>query len=168
MATITITRLGVEHIVQLDDEDLEWASQYRWHITKAGYVQRNGTMTNGEKHPAALLHRELMGLQPGDKLVIDHINRDPLDNRKANLRAVSQSENTQNSRPHRDRVGSTERGVLYNAESGTWTAQHCKKGERWSVTVKTEAEAIAAVRARRLAVNGYEDGPTAPDSGEAA
>jgi hypothetical protein len=40
------------------------------------------------------LHRILSGAAPG--LVVDHINHDPLDNRRCNLRVVTQAENVRN------------------------------------------------------------------------
>lgn len=41
-----------------------------------------------------LLHRVITGAKEGD--VVDHINHDPLDNRKSNLRIVTPAENAQN------------------------------------------------------------------------
>jgi hypothetical protein len=42
------------------------------------------------------LHRLILGLPPGRHPVCDHRNRDILDNRRSNLRVVSQQENCAN------------------------------------------------------------------------
>ena len=54
--------------------------------------------------------------------VIDHINRDPFDNRIANLRDVTQRENIQNASMSR-RNTSGVRGVFWRADRGSWRAE---------------------------------------------
>lgn len=60
-----------------------------------GYIR---TTMNGKK---VSLHRYIWLLHTGDwpKQEIDHINRDPLDNRVENLRDVSRSQNNKNQAP---------------------------------------------------------------------
>ena len=67
----------------------------------------------------AFLHRVLCGVSSG---VVDHINHDPLDNRRANLRPCSNAQNLRNMRP---RVGTASvfKGVSRN-------------GERWRASIK--------------------------------
>jgi hypothetical protein len=43
------------------------------------------------------MHREVIGAQKGQ--IVDHINRDGLDNRKSNLRFCNQSQNRANTKP---------------------------------------------------------------------
>lgn len=69
----------------IDLDDLEKVGKYRWHESSNGYVMNS---------PAGLLHRFIMNA-PEDK-VIDHINHNPLDNRKSNLRICTQAENGKN------------------------------------------------------------------------
>ncbi|GAH21431.1 unnamed protein product, partial [marine sediment metagenome] len=45
----------------------------------------------GGKNIQIPMHRQILGLKPGDGKIVDHINRNPLDNRRVNLRIVSQA-----------------------------------------------------------------------------
>lgn len=93
------------HLVTIvDDEDFELVRKYRW----GGSNGRARATVNGR---GVLLHRFL--LQPPADMVVDHLNHDPLDNRRSNLRVCTQRENCQNrydsKKPHvskRRRVGS--------------------------------------------------------------
>ncbi len=44
------------------------------------------------------MHREIMGLVFGDKRFVDHINRNPLDNRRSNLLITTNRGNQENRR----------------------------------------------------------------------
>jgi hypothetical protein len=75
-------------IVDLQDRFVE---KYLWSINLAGYAQArvNGT--------TKLLHHLIMG-KPKKPYVTDHINRNKLDNRRVNLRFVTERENALNKR----------------------------------------------------------------------
>ena len=82
----------------VDCEDFEWLSTWKWSSfsTKGGvFYACRGTTRNGV-HKTLFMHREIMGLKAGDGLEIDHINRNPLDNRRANLRLATRKENCAN------------------------------------------------------------------------
>lgn len=65
-------------------------------------------------------HRIILGMGQNDRRIIDHINRDPLDNRKSNLRICTHSQNCMN----RIIVGKSGfRGVVVN---GSGWAAHIK------------------------------------------
>jgi hypothetical protein len=103
----------------VDADDYEWASRWRWTLSRYGYALRRETR-NGHLD-TIFLHREILGLAKGDERQGDHINRDRLDNRRANLRAVPRAVNQQNISAHRD--GSSQyRGVYWNKADRKWQA----------------------------------------------
>jgi len=109
---ITTSR-GVELIV--DATDYEKVKEYSWCISKTGYPVAR--MKDGR---VIKLTRFL--LEPKNpKLVIDHINGNPFDNRRANLRICT---NTQNSRNCKLSKNNTSGYVgVRMTESGKWHAQ---------------------------------------------
>ena len=81
---------------QIDDDLAPIILRLKWHTDKDGYVRAVKTIGGKTKHFA--LHRLVFRLKHGywPKQEIDHINRDKLDNRAANLREVNNQENTDN------------------------------------------------------------------------
>lgn len=73
----------------VDDCDFERLAKEKWHQHNCGYAVRR---PRGVK--AIYMHREVIACPDG--LEIDHINRDPLDNRRCNLRAVPHHVNLAN------------------------------------------------------------------------
>jgi len=75
------------------------------------YTSRAG----GAKRTAIYMHREIMGAK--DDGIVDHVNRDPLDNRRENLRMVTAQQSVCNRRVFRTKKGvkhSRYRGVYYS------------------------------------------------------
>lgn len=89
------------------------------------------------------LHRFL--LKAGPFKQVDHINGDPLDNRISNLRIISNTENTWNTRAHSDNKYSKYKGVSYwNYVSGRkkrWVTQFMANGKLYKKYHATEAAA---------------------------
>jgi hypothetical protein len=83
-----ITKKGEE--IFIDYEDFEKVKKYCWCISKTGYPVAN------INHKVTKLHRYILNLKDS-KTIVDHINRNPLDNRKCNLRICSALENARNS-----------------------------------------------------------------------
>lgn len=84
--------LGKRSYTLVDDEDYVWAAQYRWTYYNA-YAGRLFNIDGKRTH--IFLHRLIVNPLPG--FVVDHINRNPRDNRRCNLRPLSSSENVLNS-----------------------------------------------------------------------
>ena len=95
---------------------------------KKNYVTLQGS-SSIKPRPHKLLARVLLNAPPGT--VVDHINRNPLDNRKSNLRICTNAENSRNSagkrtRTHRFRGCSLVRKRVHLPTP--WIAQICKDG----------------------------------------
>lgn len=84
--TAVKTSKGQEFII--DTADLEAVQRYSWCYSKTGYLVAN----TGKA--VVKLHRYLLNPDPG--VIVDHINGDPSDNRRCNLRLCSQKENSRN------------------------------------------------------------------------
>lgn len=94
----------------LDDDDYEAVKHLTWNLTTGNYVVRS--TTEGRE----FLHRRILGLAPQDGRLGDHIDGNPLNNQRSNLRVATRAENTWNSRPAR---GRPYRGVMH-AGGGTY------------------------------------------------
>lgn len=121
---------------------------YRWRTNRQGYAVR--TATTGQ---TVFLHWEVMGLALRDPACVDHINGDPLDNRRRNLRLVTRAENAQNRRADA-RGRSRHRGVSWVAHAQKWQARVCLAGERHHLGLFASedhaAEACRAFRAEHM------------------
>jgi len=88
-------------VALVDDSDYEWLAQRKWSYQKGskytGYAVR--TDYSAERPKTLSMHGEIV--KPAAGLEVDHINHDGLDNRRANLRAVTHSENMRNQRGYR-------------------------------------------------------------------
>lgn len=71
----------------IDSEDVPSVSQHHWRMQKGYITHSNGVLK---------LHQFLMGFTATEDFVIDHINRNPLDCRKSNLRIVTWHQNSMN------------------------------------------------------------------------
>lgn len=77
--------------VKVDSEDVPLLSQHRW---TASYKGKRFYVVTYKEGRFLLMHRLLMSASKGD--IVDHINHDTLDNRKKNLRIVTQRQNLNN------------------------------------------------------------------------
>lgn len=103
----------------VDDEDYDYLSQWRWHLHSAGYAARS--IKPGGRRVTILMHREIM--QPPATLYIDHLNHDPLDNRRSNLRIVDNRVNQRNRGRIQRNNTSGVTGVSWHSIAKKWIAQ---------------------------------------------
>ena len=128
----------------IDAADAPFVNQWRWYLT-AGYASR-AEGTKRMKRTISL-HREILGLVPGDGFDGDHINRNRLDNRRLNLRRVTRAQGHQNLPAHSTRGTSSYRGVGWHQRLGKWRARVTINGKDHHIGwFTTEAEAAEAAR----------------------
>lgn len=120
-----------------------------WCVAKCGNVFYAVTAINKK---SIRLHRVILGF---DNLLIDHINRNGLDNRKCNLRITDKSENSFNSRLHSNNTIGI-KGVKFNKNTKDWTAHIKKNGKTfYSERVKTKEEATELRKEMEVKYYGY-------------
>ena len=112
---------------RIDAADLETIQGYTWCASWSPHLRGFYVMSRMPGRGTRYLHRLLLGLLPGDKRHGDHINHDPLDNRRANLRVTTPHENQGNARKL---VVSSSRfkGVSRDRARGKWKASICYGG----------------------------------------
>ena len=147
------------YVALVDDEDYESISVYKWYamvVTRTDgsfsvYAQSKIKKLDGN-YITQGLHRIIMNASVG--MQVDHINGNPLDNRRTNLRICSHSENQQNQR-HKSGGTSKFKGVSWAKNSRKWRAQI---RINWKVKCigefETEQEAAIAYNAAAFLLHG--------------
>lgn len=98
-----VIKVHPDSLCLVDDDDYSGLSQFSWRLSPWGYVVRtvNGVQEDGVRSSGTTIHIHRQILKASLESEIDHINRDKLDNRKANLRFCDKSQNVWNSGPRK-------------------------------------------------------------------
>jgi len=133
---------GYIHSV-IDTEDFPKIKDYTWHYTSNAYVSHS--CVDDGKRKSLYLHNFVMGrlehTGKGSKESIDHINRNGLDNRKENLRLITQTEqNLNQTRKERTIVLPTDSGIkIDDIPKHIWYIKaNGHHGDRFGIDLKTE------------------------------
>lgn len=146
----------------IDEEDYARISKHKWCCHKMGMVSKRFYASRSEKYtvnksrPTILMHREILGLYMGREPQVDHINGNSLDNRKCNLRIMTQVENSMAKRIRSPRYLSKYRGVTLQRRSGKWIARAGGNGVKKHIGVyESEIEAAKAYNKRAIELGFY-------------
>lgn len=124
--------VGKHHFALVDEADFDLVSQFTWHAqqerpTSSFYAKRRFKDEDGVWR-SGYMHRMILRLTD-TAIQADHVNHDGLDNRRANLRPVTNQENQFNCR---SRVGiSGFKGVIKASTGSAWRASITFNNKRY-------------------------------------
>lgn len=98
MATLLLHPYRTNVSTLIDDEDIKKVNTFKWYL-RNGYAsttfhKKGSSRTDKGRNINLSMHRLILDFPEG---IVDHINRNRLDNRKDNLRIVTHKENIWNS-----------------------------------------------------------------------
>lgn len=135
-------------VALVDDEDYERLKQYSWRFQqvpgrRTGGYARASIKRNG-RYTTVLMHRLILDAPPNRQ--VDHINGNGLDNRKANLRLASASQQQQN------------RALGKNNTSGYKGVGWWPRQKRWHASIQYHGETIhlGYFKTKRAAAQAYD------------
>jgi hypothetical protein len=130
---------NVEIFSKIDKDDFKKISQYRWTIAKHQNDIR--VISLSQELNKQYLHQFVLG-DSNHQYVIDHINRDPLDNRKNNLRFTTPSVNSTNAKPRTENKSGIRGVYRRNARPGiakaSWVCEWSENKKRHSKSFSIE------------------------------
>ena len=114
----------------VDPDDYYWLSRYKWFATKNGstfYAKRHTHKREHAKTTSVFMHRKIMDAP--DNLLVDHINYNGLDNRKANLRLATRRQNSLHVIRTMNPGSSKYKGVSWHIHKNRWGAKITTDGK---------------------------------------
>lgn len=124
---------GLGKVTLVDDADFEYLSRWTWQFNNRGYVNREGKvyLKDGSGlylRKTIILHRDILNAPKG--MVVDHIDHNPLNNQRSNLRLCTPKQNLRHRQKMRTRLGQSQFiGVVYSDRK--------KRRKRWMPVVIT-------------------------------
>lgn len=114
----------------VDDEDFDYLNQFKWYANNMSgkFYAVRGLRINKKIAACLLMHRVIMNPEKG--MVVDHLDRNPLNNQKSNLRICTQGENSRN------------RNFNINNKSGFKGVHWHKAGKKWISRININKEIL--------------------------
>jgi len=165
-----------ERFFFIDVTDLEVISDYSWRVykTKSGYFRVETSVVKKGKTYHFSLARFLLNFP--ENHYADHEDRDPLNNRRRNIRIATPLQNSHNASKHKEKTTSKYKGVCYHKLKNLWFAYINHNKQRFNLGYfKSEIEAATAydLKAKELhndfaVINKAHDNPYTATDLEAA
>ena len=134
----------VREVMIIDVEDVERVRNYKWHMKYNGNKHIEGKIDG----KVVQLHRFIMQ-EYDEEVYIDHINRNPLDNRKSNLRRCRRSENAKNrTKNANNKVG--HKNISKTTSGDKYRVCINKDGKQYYLGVYSTLDEAVEVRDRKL------------------
>jgi len=116
-------------VALIDVADWELISQFKWCAAKEGTSNHWVAIADIGNKRYVKMHRLIMEAKEGDE--VDHENRDSLDNRRSNLRLVTEAwQQNANKEKRSSKTSSIYKGVCWDSSRGRWTAYIDKNRRR--------------------------------------
>ncbi len=132
----------------VDEEDYQTVARFRWYINPGGYVFMHRLEAVGQL--SSFMHRLI--LKPEKGRIVDHVDGNPLNNTRVNLRICNSHENMRNTRLRTNNV-SGYKGVYQ--EKGLWISQINKYGKTTRIGKhQTKEEAARAYDLKAIELYG--------------
>lgn len=131
----------------VDDADYNWLSAFKWF--RGGQCKHAKRGAGAVGYATASINRKLTKMEhlllpPKPGLVIDHINRDSLDNRRANLRYLTHSQNLANSNVRSDCISGIKGVSKHSHRRGVYSVWCHIRGRRYWVGNYTDKQEASA------------------------
>ena len=120
-----------KHIVLYDAADAHLIEPYVWHLSRGHSTFYASRQTSRPNRTQISMHREIAGCVKGDGIIVDHKNKNGLDNRRSNIRPGTMSENMMN------------RGKTVQNSTGYKGVYNCGDSKLNPYTAKIQKDGIA-------------------------
>jgi len=122
-----ITKCG--SAILFDELDYDLVSSRKWRVQKRS--KKDGAqpakVISGKSPDIVSLHDILMNPKQG--FIVDHIDGNPLNNQRGNLRVCTQAENACNRKTYKNNKSSV-KGIYWMPRQNAWAARITKSGKR--------------------------------------
>jgi hypothetical protein len=151
MRQITLTK---GFITLVDDTDFENLNAHKWFaVENPKHIYAARKLFINKKHYIQYMHRQLLGILPYEKISVDHISGNGLNNQRANIRISDNFKNMQNRRIQKH--SSQYKGVSWFKRDKKWRAGIKHRGKNiYLGTFQDELSAAKAYNKRASALWG--------------
>ena len=157
-AFLYITGNKINGVVLIDTVDIERLSKHQWAIKDKVLDNHKHYVAAKINNRTVKMHRFLLGTTDRN-IIVDHRDRDTLNNRKENLKEVTYSENNHNTKKRRVNV-SGRTGVCLR--KGTIAKSGNKRSDSWVAQVQIDGK----IYMKSFAISLFENSDAAKAAAE--